>query len=92
VEAQSNKPRQTSPESPESPYFFPESPGFPEKSPEKKSGYSALFPGVSGVSGEKVRILRVFSRRKARSKILAFEREKRKKAKLDQTTSKNHEI
>jgi hypothetical protein len=43
-------------------------------------------------SGEKVRILRVFSRRKAQSKISAFGREKGKKAKLDQTTSKNHEI
>jgi hypothetical protein len=35
--------------------LFPESPGFRRKSPEKKSGYSELFPGVSGVSGEKVR-------------------------------------
>jgi hypothetical protein len=52
------------------------------------SGISSLFPGVSGVSGVKVRSkksgikvrkFRAFSRSKSRIKILAFEREREKR-------------
>jgi hypothetical protein len=74
-----NKPRQTSLESPESPNFFLESPGFPEKkSGEKVRNKSPDTPG--------------FYPEKSPKQNFSLRERKGKKAKLDQTTSKNHEI